>query len=183
MIKDKIKVNKTTAIISVIIAGSLLCTGVIASGVLSDRYTKNEAIADEENANAVISIPKRFGKGCLAVACCSRHENDINVSVRVSKQFNVSVLKGVFNFRSVFAIKFYADMVKHIKTPDFVFGYAFQNVSKFGFFVEFFQLLVVQEKVFKLVLCKIADNLVFAILCLFGIVLMYEVLNTSISRP
>lgn len=55
MIKDKIKVNKTTAIISVIIAGSLLCTGVLASGIFSDRYTKKETDTKEENANAVIS--------------------------------------------------------------------------------------------------------------------------------
>ena len=40
MIKDKIKVNKTMAIISVIIAGGLLCTGVLASGIFSYRYTK-----------------------------------------------------------------------------------------------------------------------------------------------
>lgn len=55
MIKDKIKVNKTMAIVSTIIAGCLLCTGVLASGILSDRYAKNEAVANEENVNAVIS--------------------------------------------------------------------------------------------------------------------------------
>lgn len=55
MIKDKIKVNKTTAIVSVIIAVSLLCTGVLASGILNNRYTKKEAIPNEENTNSVKS--------------------------------------------------------------------------------------------------------------------------------